>query len=274
MKTRYLTAAFLLLALTAKAQTTDFQSPASSGMGLSGAGDTTAWSTFTNPAGFADPVNPVAGMGYHNAFGLKDLSSKSAFVCLPTSLVTASASYVYKGNRLFSIQRFSAGASRKMSPTLHLGARFVYLLREINATESDRTFLMDAGMRFSPSSEFMIGIQALNPGRAKMVSHGTETLLPSSLSMTLSYQISSNINLAADLMHQAQGPTQHYGLALEARVHPRVILRGALSGTPVRLAIGSGLMWQHFQFDLSVNHHDPLGFSSSAGIFYTFPEKR
>jgi hypothetical protein len=243
-------------------------------MGLSGAGDTTAWAQFANPAGISTLAAPIAGMGYHNAFGLEDLSSKSAFAYLPTPLVTASASYVNYGHPLYSLQRFAAGISRKMSPRLHMGVRLAYLLRGIGGIENDGTFLLDAGMRFSPTPALMFGIMALNPGRAKIINQDTEQIFPSLLALALTYHVSPEVNIIVDLMHQSQSPTQHYALEMEAQVHPSVMIRGAISDQPVRLAIGSGLKWQHFQFDISVNHHNPLGFSSSAGLSYTFPERR
>jgi hypothetical protein len=243
-------------------------------MGLSGAGDTTAWAQFANPAGLSTLAGPIAGMGYHNAFGLESLSSKSAFAYLPTPLVTASAGYVHYGHSLYSLQRFSAGVSRKMSPRLHMGVRLAYLLRGIGGLENDGTFLLDAGMRFSPTPALMIGVMALNPGGAKIIHQDTEQKFPSALAMALTYHVSTEVNIIIDLMHQSQAPTQHYALEMEARVHPSVVIRGAISDQPVRLAIGCGLKWQHFQFDISVNHHDPLGYSSSAGLSYTFPERR
>ncbi len=273
MKICILTSTFLWLVSGAMAQMYEFQSPVTSGLGLSGAGDTTAWSFFTNPSGFSEPVSATTGIGYHDAYGLSDLSAKAAFAYLPTSLIIASAGYTHYGNPHFNLQQISAGASRKISPHLHMGVRFGYMLRAIYGEESRGTFLLDAGLRIMPVSRLMIGFMTQNPGRAKIVSNDTEQPLPSSLALALTWRVSPLFSTTADLIHRSYGVPQRYALGMEVQVHPRLVARGAVSGKPVRLAIGLGLQWHRFNFDVSVNHHDPLGFSSSAGIYYVFGER-
>ncbi len=274
MKICIFTGTFLLLVFGTMAQMYDFHSPVSTGLGLSGAGDTTAWSFFTNPAGFSQPADITVGTGYHDAYGLKDLSAKSAFAHLPTSLLTTSAGYTYYGNQYFNMQNISAGASRQISPHLHMGVRFSYVLRAIYGEASRSTFLLDAGLRIVPEPRLMVGIMAQNPGRAKIVSNDTEQPLPSTLALALTWRVSPLFNTTADLIHSSYGEPQRYAWGMEVQVHPRLVARGAVSGKPVRLAIGMGMQWQRFNFDVSVNHHDPLGFSSSAGIYYAFGERR
>lgn len=260
---------FLFFAIS-EAQSYDYPSPVTTSLGLSGASDTTVWSLFSNPSGLSSVRKPVGGIGYHNAFGIQALSARTAFVALPAKYLNPGLSYVNYGDKLFNIQLFSFSAARAISPKLSMGLRFKYLSRRIHGTDNQNTFLVDAGLSYSPSGQVRIALFSQNPSGARLAGNYHDQRLPSSLSAACIVRLSPEFFLTADITHHEELSRQTYALGLDMRVHRVASLRGAIAAKPVRLAFGSTLYWQNIGVNFSANYHDTLGFSSTAGITFAF----
>jgi hypothetical protein len=253
-----------------EAQNYDYPSPVSSSLGMSGAGDTTVWSHFTNPSGLSSTAMPVVGVGYHNAFLSAALTSQSVFGVLPMSLINVGAGYVKFGNNLFNIQHGCLTLARTVSPRLHLGVRFEYVHRYIRNARAAGALLLDAGFRYTASEKLMLGVMVENPAQSNITGDHTQQTMPSSLAVACRAELNPWFSINADLMHRVDISQQIYAFGLSTRLHDIVEIRGALSGKPVKLSIGATLQWDGIEFNVAASHHDHLGMSSTAGIAYYF----
>jgi hypothetical protein len=263
-----------LMCIPSRAQTYDYPSPVSSSLSLTGANDTTAWAHFANPAGIGYGKYPVAGVGYHNAFQTEALSSRSFFAVIPGKLINVAGGYVYFGNEFYNIQNLSLTLARKLSPKLYIGSRFDYVFRYIRGADTRGSLLVDAGFRYSLSDRLAVGVMAYNPGKAVLSDEFTEQPLASSLAVSLGIRLSPSFSLTSGLLHRSDIQKQIYSFGLGALVHDVIEMRGAVSAKPVKLAVGAAFRWSGLEFQLSVNHHDHLGVSSTAGIAYSLGRRK
>lgn len=246
-----------------------FNSPVEGVLGKSGAGDQTLWAFFSNPAGLAWVNRPLAGVGYNRDYHLKELSSRALFVVLPTRWLVVGGGLVHQGFEHFNYQQYSVTTSRQMAPWLNLSLRSNITVRHQTGIEDRTLFTLDAGLQLQTHEQVKIGFYANNPAQTKWRFYGEEgEYHPSIVGASITYFPSSNVDMELGILKQSLEATR-ISFALSAPIHSNVILRGAASSAPIRLAFGIGLNWQGFTFDMGINHHAFLGFSSAFGIIYT-----
>lgn len=248
-----------------------FSSPVEGVLGKSGAGDQTFWAFFSNSAGLALVDQPMAGIGYSSDFHLKELSSRAFFAVVPTKWLVMGGGFVHKGFEHFNYQQYSLTTSRQMAPWLNLSLRPNITVRHQTGIEDRSLFTLDAGMQFQPHDQVKFGFYANNPAQTRWRFYGeNDEYYPSIVGAAITYFPSSNVNMELGLLKQNLEAAR-ISFALSAPVHSSVILRGAASSAPIRLAFGMGMNWQGFTFDMGMNHHALLGFSSAFGITYSLP---
>lgn len=253
-----------------------FRSPVEGMLGKSGAADQTPWAFFSNSAGLALIDKPLVGVGYSSDYHLKELSSKALFVVFPSQWLVVGGGFVHQGFEHFNYQQYSMTASRQMAPWLNLSIRPNITVRHQTGIEDRSLFTLDAGLQLKTHDQVKIGFYANNPAQSRWRFDGEGgEYHPSVVGAAITYFPSSNVDMELGILKQNIESTS-ISFALSAPIHSNVILRGAASSAPIRLAFGMGLSWQSFTFDMGMNHHASLGFSSAFGITYSLPnvEKR
>jgi hypothetical protein len=258
---------FLLSTFYASSQSYNFASPSDAILGRNGATSTNPWSVFSNPGGIATTQNPVAAIGYENSYLINELSSRAALIIYPSSLIVVAATMSHQGFEYFSNQQYSLVLARKMAPWLNMGLRYNQLVRHQTGNEKHYLSIFDAGLQFSPSPQVVVGFFAVNPALTQWsLAHDSEyvqSLIASSVAYSPTTNLILEVGVCKELEHKAI-----LSFGIEAPLHNTVVLRGGVSSYPLRLAFGTGIEWQRFNFDLGVNHHPQLGFSSAAGIVF------
>jgi len=249
-----------------------FSSPVEGVLGKSGAADQTPWAFFSNPAGLAYIDQPLAGIGYSSDYHLKELSSRALFAVVPTKWLVVGGGFVHHGFEHFNYQQYSVTTSRQMAPWLNLSLRPNITVRHQTGIEDRSLFTLDAGLQFQPHDQVKVGFYANNPAQTRWRFYGEEDEYhPSMVGAAITYFPSSNVDMELGILKQNL-ESAHISFVLSAPIHSNVILRGAVSSAPIRLAFGMGLSWQGFTFDMGMNHHALLGFSSAFGITYSLPK--
>ncbi len=267
MKQFSLLGILLVINLSVFSQGVLFFSPVDQGIGRTGTLGVDSWSFFSNPAGLSGVDMPSAGIGYYSGFHIKELASRAAFGCFPTSLVTVAGGFTHYGYEHFNIQQYALAAARQMAPWLRLGIRINYFLR--NQTGSERLGLatLDAGFQIDPDPKVSIGFFTINPARLKWNLSDWSEYQASGVAAAIGYKPVQSLNLELGVLKNVGYPVETC-FAIEAPIHKQVVIRGAVTTEPLRLGFGAGFKWQLLSFDLGINHHSTLGFSSSFGILF------
>ncbi len=243
-------------------------------LGKSGALDETAWSFFTNSAGLSNKKSITAGLGYANDYNLKELSSRSLFVVVPTKLIVVSGGFVHQGFEKFNTQHYNIALSRKMAPWLNLSIRPHFIIRHQEQLDDLMLFTLDAGFQLFPSDKVKIGFFIDNPAQSKWTLHSEEQEYhPTIVRSAFSFAPSSNVDMELGVFKQDNYKT-HISYALIGQLHKYIVVRGVVSSSPIRFALGMGVEWQGINFDVGLNHHTALGISSAFGITYSFSKNK
>lgn len=245
-----------------------FYSPTEQAIGRTGALGSTSWSFFSNPAGIASVENSSAGIGYYSGFHIKELSSRAAFVAIPLSLLTGATGFSHFGFEHYSLQQYSVAAARQMAPWLRLGIKFNYFLRSQTGSRQYEISTLDAGFQIEPDPKVSVGFYVINPARVKWKLQDWDEYQPSVVAAALAYKPVTSLILELGVLKDADSPAST-SFSIEAPLYNKMAtLRGALSTEPLRLGFGAGIQWRFICFDLGLNHHETLGFSSSFGMLF------
>ncbi|WP_026474568.1 hypothetical protein [Alkaliflexus imshenetskii] len=247
-----------------------FKAPSGQILGRTGALNDDAWSFFTNPAGAAKMVVPVAGIGYQNDYLLNELSSRSALFVVPTSLCVGATGFSHYGFRHFSIQNYSLMAARELAPWLNMGMRFNYHLRQQTGSKNFGLLTIDTGIQFFPDEKVSIGFFVSNPGQVKWDLDEIVEYHPTFVSSAIQYQPVPALKFELGVAKEMELPAA-ISFFMEGPLHPQFLMRGGAATSPLRLGIGAGVIWQSLMFDIGLNHHSTLGLSSSFGILFNLP---
>lgn len=258
---------FIPFQASLKAQNACFKSPTSGILGASGALEKTPWAFFTNPAGLSELSTALAAIGYQNDFHLKELSARTAFASVPFRAATLSAGFTHSGYQYFNTQQYSFALAKKLAPWLNMGVRFNYLHRHQRGSQNAQLITLDAGWQIAPSERIHLGFYVLNPARSQWDLEDWKEDHPLLMATSLAYMPAAGLQLEAGLAKEMQFPPT-ISLMLTSQVHKTINLRGTAASSPLRLGLGSGIVWQNIQFDMGLAHHETLGFSSSFGLLF------
>lgn len=251
-----------------------FTTPVEGILGKSGALDQTVWSFFTNSAGLSSIENITAGVGYENEYSLKELSTRALLVVVPTKYLVVAGGFAHQGFEKFNTQHYNIAFSRKMAPWLSLSVRPHFIIRHQEQLQDLTLFTLDAGLQLYPSNKVKIGFFVDNPVQSQWKLHSEELeYQPTIVRSAFSYKPSTIIDMELGVLKQDNYKT-HISYALIAHLHKYVVVRGAVSSSPIRFALGMCVEWQGIDFDLGLNHHTALGISSSFGITYAFSKNK
>lgn len=267
MKHFYLAFFIFLSISSAFSQGVLFYSPVDQAIGRTGALTSSGWSFFSNPSGIAKSDVASAGVGYYSGFHIKELSSRAAFVNIPTSLVNVSGGFTHYGFEHYSLQQYSLATAKQLAPWMRLGVKFNYLLRHQTGSENFGLTTLDAGVQLEPDPKFAVGFYVVNPARMQWKLHDWNEYHPSAVSAALAYKPTVFLSVELGVVKSNEHPAE-VSFAIEAPVHEMVVLRGAMVSKPLRLGFGAGFNWQSIDFNVGFNHHQTLGFSSAFGLLF------
>lgn len=273
-KNRSRAIAFIIILLlhvsTIHLKAVTFKAPSGQLLGRNGALNDDAWSFFSNPAGVAKMLTPVAGIGYQNDYFLNELSSRSALFVIPNSLFVGAAGFSHFGFSHFSLQQYSLMAARELAPWLNMGMRFNYHLRQQIGSNNYGLLTIDAGLQFFPDEKASIGFFVSNPAQVKWDLEEVVEYHPTFVASAIQYQPVSALKFELGVAKEME-TLASVSFFMEGALHPQVLLRCGAASSPLRLGFGAGLLWQSLIFDIGMNHHSTLGLSSSFGILFNLP---
>jgi len=134
------------------------------------------WAVFDNPAGIAEQSSFEAGISYHTAFLLQELSDKSLAVVVPMGNVgIAALGYQQFGYALYKEQHGSLVYSRTFGGVVNAGIRFDYLTTKFGNDYGATTAVTgSAGLIARVTENVRIGLSVFNPQKVKFSANGTE----------------------------------------------------------------------------------------------------
>lgn len=223
----------------------------------------------TNPAGIASISGVVVGSAYQQHFMMSDLSSQALFVASPLQgnnflglhlrqYGVRDASNLWTGGLTFA-RSFGQNIRTSITANWHN-----YMVQQYI---SEHSFSADLGFQYL-MDKVTLGAFARNISKA-MYSKEIDQRIPQELAIGMVYQLSKEINLSTDFVHDTAGHSEIRS-GFEYKFDQRVVMRGGAASNPWQYFAGVGLLIQKLQVDIASSFHPRLGSSPQLALSYAF----
>lgn len=274
---KYCLRSALLLAFTccilqiAQAQSTHFLPSSLSIAGTGTASDN--YSAFSNPASaITDQIE--LGFSYENRFLLKELSLNSLYITFPTQYAQFTTAVMYTGYSLYNELMAGFAVSRQFADKFSLGVQFNYFSVYTYETNSRfGTIFPQVGAQILLSPQVKVAFNAYNPGQQVIKTEFTTKKIPAIYGIGAKWLPSESLRLLFQLDKKTDDP---YRVAVGIEYTLKEILMvkmGMYNDHYLVPALGFGLHWPRFRFDLNMQLHPVLGIIPQAAVALSISKK-
>ena len=227
------------------------------------------WSPLRNAASLAEVASVEAGVHYQNRFAVKELSTKSAQIAVPTHLLNVGAAFSYFGYENYNENIANLSFARKFSEKFSLSAAVDYYSVYFSKSEGSKgAVIAQVGIASQPADHLFIGFQAFNPVQTNIKTPVLEKEIPAVFSLGAAYYFSERVlwglQIDKEIAENAQLATE-----FEYRFLDYMLLRvGCTAHGELMPSAGFGLGAYHFWLDTNFKYHADLGITSNIGLTF------
>lgn len=232
---------------------------------------TNPWSGMQNRAALANQREFWVGAHHENRFMLTELGSSMLGIALPVKPGTFGVDVSHFGFSGFNTGRVGLGYGMYLGKRFTAGIGLAYTRLQLPADyRSANAFTVEGGIHYTPTERLTVGFYVFNPTSSSFDDLGD---LPTLMGIGLTYNPSARVMLVMQVDDDTQrSPAVRCGL--EYRVMERTALRlGYSAASPEGITVGIGFPIMNFDIDLSLSHHQTLGFTPSLSVAYLFRKK-
>lgn len=275
---RYFTGILLILSLFGITKKTNAQSDFSQigGRSLAVSGSSVTyqdvWSQYHNQAGLAFLKGINVGLGFQNAFMVKELSTKSIAVAIPVKSGVFGLNYAYFGYPKYNENKIGLAFAKSLGKKIAIGLQIDYLFTHIDGDYGDKgNAIGEIGILSQPIDNLLIGAHVYNVWRSKLSTTDNE-YLPTIFKIGASYRLYQIALLSIEFEKDLDlDPVFKSGLEFELVKNFK--FRAGISTNPTVFSFGFGYSYQSFDLNIAFSKHPVLGYSSGISIIYVFKDR-
>jgi len=275
---RYLTGLLLILSLFGITKKTiaqsDFSQIGGRSLAVSGSSVTyrDVWSQYHNQAGLAFLKGINVGLGFQNAFMVKELSTKSIAVALPVKSGVFGLNYAYFGYPKFNENKIGLAFAKSLGKRIAIGLQIDYLFTHIDGDYGNKgNAIGEIGILSEPIDNLLIGAHLYNVWRSKLSTIDDE-YLPTIFKIGASYRLYQIALLSVEFEKDLDlDPVFKSGLEFE--LVKNFDFRAGIATNPTVFSFGFGYSYQSFNLNIAFSKHPVLGYSSGISIIYVFKDR-
>lgn len=229
------------------------------------------WCGFTNQASLAYQRQFWVGAHHENRFMITELGSSMVGFTVPVKPGTFGVDVSHFGFSDFNTSRVGLGYGMYLGKCFTAGVGLAYSRMQLPADyRSANAFTVEGGVHYMPTEKLTIGFYVFNPTSSNFDDLGD---LPTLMGVGVTYSPSARVMIVVQVDDDThRSPAVRCGL--EYRVMNRTALRlGYSAASPQGITAGIGFPIQSFDIDLSLSHHQILGFTPSLSVAYLFSNK-
>lgn len=265
---KFVSLLILLTVANVQAQVHDAATPYT-GLGGGGGALFSPWNIFSNQAGISRLKNRHAGISYRTVFDLKELSTKSVFVALPTKWGNYGLTYTHFGYEKYSEQLVGLAFAKRLSDFLDVGGRIDYLFFQVaKQAHCRQAFCVDLGMIFSLPYGINLGVHTFNPGGL------AERMLPSQYRVVSDYSVSGSWQIESKFLFVSQLTVSDKEMSFSFGGQYLLLrflnVRCGFCTQYDNIYAGIGGIWNRWMLDVSYNTHPNLGNSTGMCLMLKF----
>ena len=246
--------------------------PASAAPANASAAYVERWAVFHNPAVLVGEKNISATLGYENRFMVKELSTASLGVAVPTKYVQVGGAFSFYGYEAYSEIQAGIAAARQFHPKFSMGVQFNYMSVYFSPSQGSRgTVIVQVGFLSEVAKNLYLGFSVYNPIQTNIKSESKllNKRIPSVFSLGGMYRFSPRVLWVAQIDKEI-GNNVHWATGFEYRFIDELSVRLGGFGSPFVPSLGFGAYFWKIHFDVNFERHPVLGINSVAKVGYTF----
>lgn len=219
-----------------------------------------------NPAGTA--TAPLcAGIGYHNKYGLKELSQKSALIAVPAWRGAASAAYSYYGFSLCNSSLAQISYAMPLGGSLSAGISLCCHNMHIDDTPGGlHAASGDIGVQYRIGSRWIAGTWICNISNSQY--SGSDTIIPMRISAGISRSFTGGHSASLGVEKSSLADKIIIRASAAARMLGRVRIACGLSTSPITLGAGMEFEIGGFRLQFAARRNEHLGWIPSASVIW------
>ena len=242
-------------------------------LGVSGASLTykDVWAQYHNQAGLAYMKSMNCGLGYQNAFFVKELSTKSLTLALPVKPGVIGLNYYYFGYPKFNENKVGLAFSKLLGKRIALGIQLDYLYTHIDGEYGQKGIAAgEIGILAEPIDDLLIGAHVFNIWNSKISSIENE-YLPTIFKLGASYLLYQKALLSIEAEKDLEMDIV-FKTGLELELVDNFIFRAGISTNPTSYSFGLGYTYNSFELNIAFAKHPVLDYSPGLSVIYRFKE--
>lgn len=218
-----------------------------------------------NPASIGS-INSFQGYVFTDQrFGLKELSSYSLGVAIPTHSGAFGISFGRYGFNIYNENFFAASYSRKLLTNLTIGGGIEYQYFNIQDYGNKGLFGFQLGLTSTVTSTTTLFFSVSNPNRPKI---NEDDQLPSIFNFGGIYKPGEKVYLRAEFSKTLENK-EDFRFGIEYLPASKFIIRLGGHTSPTQYSFGFGITpWDKFLIEASTKYDAHLGFLPGVGVSY------
>lgn len=229
--------------------------------------DTGLYSIGLNPAGTAyAPLG--AGVGYHNRFGLKELSQKSVLMSVPLGRGAASACYSHYGFSLYSQSQAQISYALRLGRGISAGAGISYHQLHVDPSPGNYHAMSGSlGILCRINRRWSAGSWIGNLGNQQF--SDADTIIPMSIQAGIRRHFAGGHHASLDVEKSSiRNEIILHGSVL-IRLHECMALMLGASSEPLTIGAGLELRIHGFGLQFAARRNEHLGWMPAAAVVWT-----
>ena len=209
----------------------------------------------------------AAGLYSEKRFFLKELTSCTAVVTIPTASGNFGWTGSYLGSALFNQSAMGLAYGRELGSNVSLGVQFTYSSQQAVGYGKAAALAADAGALIQLSPQLNAGIQVQNLAANNFGKEGDEKLAPV-FTAGLGYDVSEKVFIGAEAEKTEDLPFT-INAGLHYRVAEKLNVRTGVSTATSVYYLGFGVHLKNLRIDVTVSVHPYLGTTPGLLLLYS-----
>ncbi|NVO19978.1 MAG: hypothetical protein HXX13_09775 [Bacteroidetes bacterium] len=228
-----------------------------------------AFSVNNNQAGMVMIKQPTAALFFENPYFLKELSTQSFGINLPTAFGVFGSVVNYCGNSNYNTIKAGLAYARMFGNSFSAGLQLDLLNTHLAESYGSKiSGTIEAGIQIKVNNKLSFGAHVFNPVQVHLAKYMNERI-PTIMRVGWVYIYSQALLLAMEVKKNTGLPPEFLS-GIEYKFFGKGFARLGVATSPFRYSFGTGFLFHHFSLDISSSYHESLGFSPQASIAYAF----
>jgi hypothetical protein len=228
------------------------------------------YSVFNNQALLTESKTPGLAVSYRQPYFIKNYYESALSIVYPIHAAVLAIGVTQSA--IASYKESSLGISIAKILTRKLSAGILFNYTFLNLPEVNRyvgSFQVDGGVSYQYSDQLYLGLHFQNMLRTSAETFQYKFYFPLVVRFGASYKLTEKILLVGET---ALDKNAGNGLRIgsECRIAANFMVRGGIMTNPFHHSFGFGYIWDNFQLDFALVHHEILGYSPFLSFNFKF----